>query len=79
MTSADRVVAPFDDTMSTLPIQSARLLTWDRGKEMPAHAQFKAESGIPVFFAESQSPWQRGTNEKTNGLLCQYFPKGTDL
>src|SRR5476651_2800666 len=73
------VVSALIRQAKTLPTELYKSLTWDRGKELAAHRQFTLATDIAVYFCDPQSPWQRGSNENTNGLLRQYFPKGTDL
>jgi IS30 family transposase len=77
--SAEHVRARLAEQILTLPEQLRRSVTWDQGGEMADHARFTVETGVAVYFCDPSSPWQRGTNENTNGLLRQYFPKGTDL
>ena len=76
---AEAVRDAIKHTIGGLPEQLRRSLTWDQGAEMSQHAQLRVDAGIQVYFCDPQSPWQRGSNENTNGLLRQYFPKGTDL
>lgn len=77
--SADRVAAAVVDQMTALPGWFTKTLTWDRGKELSRHARITEQTGIKVYFADPYAPWQRGTNENTNGLIREYLPKGTDL
>jgi transposase, IS30 family len=76
---ADTVADALGEWITTLPQQLRRSLTWDQGKEMADHARFSVDTGVTVYFCDPRSPWQRGTNENTNGLLRQYFPRRSDL
>ena len=77
--TAERVCEALKASITTLPAQLRRSLTWDQGSEMSEHRRFCVETGVDVYFCDPQSPWQRGSNENTNGLLRQYFPKGKSL
>ena len=77
--TAEAVRTALVERILSLPEQLRRSLTWDRGREMAEHLRFTVDTGVQVDFCDPHSPWQRGSNENTNGLLRQYYPKGTDL
>ena len=77
--TSEAVLEALKERITTLPQPLVRSLTWDRGTEMARHAEFTLETGLQLYFCDPRSPWQRGSNENTNGLLRQYYPKGTSL
>ena len=77
--SAENTRRKLTEMILTLPDKMRRTLTWDQGKEMAQHTQFTIDTGVDVYFCDPHSPWQRGSNENTNGLLREYFPKGGDF
>jgi transposase, IS30 family len=77
--TAEEVRDAMTRKIATLPATLVRSITWDQGKEMSSHAAFTVATGVPIYFCDPHKPWQRGSNENTNGLLRQYLPKGTDL
>ena len=77
--TADAMCAGIVEALARLPVNLRRTLTWDQGKELAMHQAITAQLGTDVFFCDAHSPWQRGSNENMNGLLRDYFPKGTDL